>query len=372
MANWLQKQWLSCTIWQCILTPLSWLFLSVSWIRRFAYHCGLLQSHRLPVPVIVVGNITVGGTGKTPLVISLVEHLTLQGFKPGVISRGFGRQGADLQAPRRVSPNSNPAEFGDEPVLIANRLTCPVYISANRVAAAKALLQDNPQCNLLISDDGLQHYALKRDVEVVVVDAAKGFSNGKLLPAGPLREPLSRLVNVDLIVVNGDKATYQAFVENNLTHIHRHIFTQHNTSSLSNQASKTAVINMQLAAGDFYALNDPNKKVSAEYFAHKTMTAIAGIGNPDRFFSQLTNLGLTFSSQAFADHYAYTAADLSAITSDIILMTEKDAVKCRQFNDDRIWVLPVQAVFDDTSRSILFSCIQRATENLRSNKVTTH
>ena len=349
MADWLQKQWLTCTIWQCILTPLSWLFLGISLVRKAAYQYGILQSYRLPVPVIVVGNITVGGTGKTPLVISLVEKLTLSGLKPGVISRGFGRQTADLQTPTRVLFDSNPADVGDEPALMASRLTCPLYVSANRVAAAKALLKDNPQCNVLISDDGLQHYALKRDVEVVVVDAVKGFGNGKLLPAGPLRERVARLAHVDAIVVNADKTAFQAFTENNLTVFYRHISAQF--------APKPAVVHMQLVASDFYSLNGANNKVSADYFAQKTITAIAGIGHPARFFAQLTCMGLTFTSQAFADHYVYTAADLSNITTDIILMTEKDAVKCLPFKDARVWVLPVNAAFDDKLVSLLLSRI---------------
>lgn len=340
MEQWFQKQWSQYTFWHILLLPISWIFYCLVTIRKWLYQVGVFKSQRLKVPVVIVGNINVGGTGKTPLVIWLVEQLKLQGYKPGIISRGYGGNAKVVQV---VLPNSDSTEVGDEPVLIAMRTRCPVFIGAKRVEASEALLSAHLECDMIISDDGLQHYALHRDVEIVVFDSVKQFGNGALLPAGPLRESVARLSTVDAIVCNGQLSYGQ-----NLTVFHRHIFGR---SSFNLQE---VPVEMQLMPQAFYNLQNPHIKANAEHFAHKRLFAIAGIGNPARFFEQLKNLGLSFESLAYADHYAFSSEDFSHIDTDIILMTEKDAVKCKHFATDNMWVLPISAkVSDDLINSIL-------------------
>lgn len=317
--NWFEKRWAGYTLWHILLIPLSWLFAVLSFARRYLYRVRWLKSYRLAVPVIVVGNINVGGTGKTPLVIWLAEQLTLAGYKPGIISRGYGGSAKQVA---QVLPSSDPAIAGDEAVLIATRTTCPVFVSKNRVAAAESLLANFPECNVIISDDGLQHYRMQRDIEIVVYDAVKGFGNGALLPAGPLREPIGRLNTVDVVVSNGKSDPPKSFE--------------------SPKASES--IEMQLESGIFYNLLAEHQKADAQAFSNKKVVAIAGIGNPARFFTALKNLGLQFEDRAYPDHYAYKAEDFRSIDADIIVMTEKDAVKCRAFAQPNYWVLPVTAV----------------------------
>jgi len=334
MANWLQKQWLSFTLWHIFLMPLSWLFGLISFVRKSLYKYGLLKSYRLNVPVIVVGNISVGGTGKTPLVIWLAEQLKIAGYKPGIISRGYGGTAIATQA---VFSLSNPQEVGDEPVLIAQRTGCPVFVSQNRVAAGRALLKEHPECNIVISDDGLQHYRLQRDVEIVVLDGTKGFGNGALLPAGPLRESIARLSAVDALVSNG-KVTHTSLDKNN---------------------NKMSTIEMQLESGFFYNLVDKSLKCDAQSFANKQVLAIAGIGNPARFFQQLSRLGLHFQSLALPDHHEFQPLDFKQVSADIIVMTEKDAVKCEPFAQANYWVLPVVAVINSKLIQIVLNKLQK-------------
>jgi len=294
-----------------VLVPLSWLFGLAVWLRRWAYKTGLLKSHALPVPVIIVGNINMGGSGKTPVVMWLVEQLKAIGYKPGVISRGYG---VNVSTATSVNAGSQASEVGDEPLLIAKRCACPVFVGANRVQAGEALLKAHPDCNVIISDDGLQHYRLRRDVEIAVVnnDALEG---AWILPAGPLREPVSRLKTVDAIVCNGQKSIEPAY-------------------------------EMQLVGTQFYNLADENLKATAADFMGKNIKAIAGIGKPERFFEHLRILGLTFAGMGFADHHAFTAHDLAKLDCDVLLMTEKDAVKCQPFVQPHYWVLPVEAHID--------------------------
>ena len=312
MRDWWQPDLTTRT---ALLLPLSWLFAALSGLRRALYRGGIYKSQKLPVPVVVVGNLTVGGSGKTPLVIALAQALLERGWHPGVISRGYGAKGA---APREVRAEADPAEVGDEPLLIRNALgTCPVFVGRERPAAGRALLAAYPQTNVLITDDGLQHYALARDFEIAVFDT-RGAGNGQLLPAGPLREPLARADSLDAVVLNGDAV-----------------------SPVARQASR-----MQLAPGDFYLLDDPAQRCAAVDFARVhggRVAALAGIGSPARFFATLRGLGMAFEEYPFPDHHAYTAADIAAISAPVIVMTEKDAIKCRQFRDPRIWVLPVTA-----------------------------
>ena len=270
------------------------------------------------MPVIVVGNINVGGSGKTPAVIWLANQLKQQGYKPAVISRGYGGNATQATS---VTPASLTSIVGDEPVLIASRCDCPVWVGADRVDAATALLKAHPECNVIISDDGLQHYRLKRDVEIAIADNAS-LQTACLLPAGPLREAPWRLKTVDAIVCNGEKVIANAY-------------------------------QMQLVGEQFYNLTDKSLTANAADFKHKKVTAIAGIGKPERFFEHLRQLGLSFASIGFADHYAYSAQDLAHIDCDAIIMTEKDAVKCKLFARTNCWVLPVQASIDEALMPVI-------------------
>lgn len=293
----------------CVLIPLSWLFSLLVWCRRQLYRFSILKSHKMPVPVIVVGNINLGGSGKTPLVIWLVRKLQEAGFQPGVVSRGYG---GSSKAPLVVLADSPPAIVGDEPVLIAQHTQVPVWVGRKRVEASHALLQANPQCDVLISDDGLQHYRLQRDMEIAVVDASLRLDHARMLPAGPLREPPSRLLQVDAVVVNGESAM-------------------------------PGVHTMRLAGQMFYNLANPQLTAKPEDFKRKTIMAMAGIGNPERFFNHLRGIGLTFAGVSFDDHHPYTAQDLAELDCDALIMTEKDAVKCKPYAQPHHWVLPVEA-----------------------------
>lgn len=315
-GRWLESQWYRFTPWQILLLPLAALFGALAALRRTLYRLGVLPVTRLPVPVVVVGNVTVGGTGKTPLVIALARLLREEGFHPGIVSRGHG--GAS-RLPRPVGASSAPAEVGDEPVLIAARTGCPVWVGRNRAEAARALLAAHPEVDVVLSDDGLQHYGLARDVEIVVVDALRWFGNGQLLPAGPLREPTWRLKTVDAVVINGWLPGAP---------LKRHEFT------------------MRLEGGVLYNLRNPALKARPEVFAGQTVRAVAGIGNPERFFEQLRKLGLNIVPQPFPDHHAFTPADLEEAGEAPVVMTEKDAVKCADFAGDNVWVLPVEARLD--------------------------
>lgn len=308
LERWLQHEWQTNSAWQVVLRPLSLIFGVIAAARRFSYRSGLLRSYKLALPVVVVGNITVGGTGKTPLTLWIVRLLREQRLCPGIISRGYrGRN----TAPQQVHAGSNPDEVGDEPLLMAKVSRCPVWVGRDRVAAAQALLEAHPQCNVLISDDGLQHYRLQRDMEIAVVDGERLFGNGKLLPAGPLREPIARLENLDAVVVNGptkDKQQYQ----------------------------------MSLVGDIFYNLAVPERCEKAAAFYGKKIHAIAGIGNPQRFFSHLQTLGLDCAEFPYPDHFRFTSGDLQR-DADVILMTEKDAVKCFAFATEKCWFLKVEA-----------------------------
>lgn len=326
MAHWFQKQWANFTFWHIILLPLSWIFAIVVYLRKCFYEYGWLKSYRLNAPVVVVGNINVGGTGKTPLVIWLAEQMKLAGYKPGIISRGYG---GSARLVTEVLPDSNPIQVGDESVLIAARTKCPVFVSADRVSAGQHLLKSYPECNIIISDDGLQHYRMQRDVEIVVYDSVKGFGNGALLPAGPLRESQARLKTVDAFVSNGADSRKSLACFNPVT--------------------------MKLVATDFYNLVDVQKKSSAQAFSHLKILAVAGIGNPQRFFDQLHAMGLQFESLAYADHYVFQAKDFECTNADVILMTEKDAVKCRPFAQSNFWVLPVSAQLNDSLMSLVLN-----------------
>jgi tetraacyldisaccharide 4'-kinase len=320
VARRLQRQWYRLTPWQLLLFPVSLVFASVAWLRRLAYRRGLVKSFAVPVPVIVVGNINVGGTGKTPLVLWFARFLRERGFHPGIISRGYG---GTAHGPTPVTPTSDPATCGDEPLLLATRSGCPVWVGRKRVAVARALLAAHPECDVLISDDGLQHYQLRRDVEVVVVDAARGFGNGLLLPAGPLREGVKRLAGVDAVVI---------------------------TSAGHNKALPIPPgvprYPMRLVGETIHGLGDPSRAASVGSLRGLRLHAVAGIGNPERFFAHLRSFGLEPVTHPFPDHHVYRAEDLEFADADAIVMTEKDAVKCRNLNLRHAWVLSVTAELD--------------------------
>ena len=336
--NWFQKQWNSYGLWHVLLIPLSWLFSAITFCRKYFYDIGLLQKQRLNVPVIVVGNITVGGTGKTPMVIWLAGQLQGAGFKPGIISRGYGGTSKSATA---VFANSQPQQVGDEPVLIAKRTNCPMYVGADRVAAGQALLKANPQCDIIISDDGLQHYALQRNVEIVMLSSNRQFGNQLLLPAGPLREKISRLKVADAIINSGTGAESRSPFEDDLP----------------------PVFNMKVQGTSFESLNGAKAAQPVSYFADKNLVAIAGIGSPERFFNQLSNLGLQFEQHAYADHHAFTAQDLAKFSGKTILMTEKDAVKCSVLTISDAWYLPIIAIVDSSSQGSLLTLILQKLRN---------
>jgi tetraacyldisaccharide 4'-kinase len=307
---WYRLSWLSI-----LLLPVAAVFGCVVALRRRLYRAGIFPSSRVPVPVIVVGNITAGGTGKTPLVLWLCAFLGEQGYSPGIVSRGYRGRGQTMA----VSESSTPDIAGDEPVLLAQRSRCPVWIGRDRVAAARALIAANPRCNVIVSDDGLQHYGLQRDFEIAVIDGMRGTGNGLLLPAGPLRESTGRLAEVDAVVVTGNSFS---------------------------PAASAATFAMTLEGKRFRNLLNPAFHQEAGAFHGKRIVALAGIGNPARFFSHLQRLGLSFTAHAFADHHAYAQADLAFGDADVIIMTEKDAIKCVRFARENCWVLPVDARVD--------------------------
>jgi tetraacyldisaccharide 4'-kinase len=298
-----------------LLLPIAAVFIAIAALRRAAWRRGLLQTRHPGVPVIVVGNITAGGTGKTPLTLWLAQFLQKQGHQPGIVSRGYGA--ADHHA-RAVPLDGDPHDYGDEPCLLARRAGCPVWVGTDRVAVAQALLAAHPQTDVIISDDGLQHYRLARDFEIAVIDSARGLGNGWPLPAGPLREPASRLSEVDAVVVNGND---------------------------SKPAWPQALV-MTLNGNEFRNLQNPQHIVEAGHFKNRRVHAVAGIGNPQRFFEQLGRLGVSCMPHAFADHHAYTEADLAFAGNDEIVMSEKDAVKCETFANARQWALIVNAIPD--------------------------
>ncbi len=326
-ASWLESQWRTITRWHVLLWPLSLLFGFVVVLRRLFYRWKLLPSDAVPVPVIIVGNITVGGTGKTPAVIWIANFLRRQGYRPGIISRGYGRSN---HATLVVLANSDPLDVGDEPLLLARRTGCPVVVGAARVLAAKGLLHRYPECDVLLSDDGLQHYALRRDMEIAVVDAQRYYGNRLLLPAGPLREGLGRLKSVDAVLLNG-----------------------------GGQPMASNQFRMQLIGEVFYNVGRPELRADVSRFRGKILYAMAGIGNPQRFFDYLRVLGLVFVAQAFPDHYVYTPADLNLPHVDAIVMTEKDAVKCTAFADPKCWALVVDADIESALKFKLLDTIRK-------------
>ena len=319
----LDYYWYNKGVITLLLMPLSWLFCFVAIIRRQLYRFGVFKVHHLPVPVIIVGNISVGGTGKTPLVTWLVEVLRDNGYTPGIVSRGYGGQARHW--PQQVRMDSDPRMVGDEAVLLSQRCACPMAVGPDRVEAAEALLK-HTDCDIIVADDGMQHYALGRDAEIAVVDGVRRFGNQHCLPAGPLREPLSRLESVDAVVTNGVPGVRE--------------------------------YRMDLIPGTLRNLH-ADKRASLDSFAGQTVHAVAGIGNPDRFFKQLESHDITVIEHAFADHHPFSHEDIIFDDELPVLMTEKDAVKCSEFATVQHWCVPVDAKMDERIIPLILRLIKR-------------
>lgn len=315
MEAWLNSFWYGPARTPWLLRPLAVLFGVLVALRRAAYARGWLRSVRLPRPVIVVGNLTVGGTGKTPLTLWLVVQLQQRGLRPGIVLRGYGGSLERVAGARLVDATHSAAEVGDEALLIARRTGCIVAVGRDRTAAARQAIDAGAQ--VLIADDGLQHLRLQRDLEIVVVDGERGFGNGRLLPAGPLREPLQRLRGVGLVVQNGGARPLQAGV------LPMHVLGTH------------------LQRVDGQGAPEP-----LAAWRGREVHALAAIGNPQRFFAVLEAAGLRLKRHVLPDHHALRAQDLQFADGLPLLMTEKDAVKCRDFAQAGHWYLPVQAVFE--------------------------
>lgn len=327
--NGLEQNWYRISPLHLLLWPLSLIFSLLSAFRRLLYRTGILNSTKISVPVIIIGNISVGGTGKTPFTLWLAQQLLDAGWHPAIISRGYTKTSQKRpNIPHAVELNDSPDVVGDEPLLMVQRDLCPVWVGRNRVAVAQTLLQAHPECDVILSDDGLQHYRLQRDVEIVLVDGNRRFGNGFLLPAGPLREPVSRLKTVDIVVVNGGNVVTGEFA-------------------------------MSLIGSSFYNLLNPNTSLPSTAFAGQRVHAIAGIGHPERFFSHLLQLGLNVQTHAFPDHHCYSASDIEFNDEEAILMTEKDAVKCAQFATELCWVLRVDAQIDPALAQLIIEKINQ-------------
>jgi tetraacyldisaccharide 4'-kinase len=307
-SRWLQDEWYKEMYISAFFMPISMLYADFMRFRTFLYNIGVRKKHKIAVPVIVVGNITVGGTGKTPLILWLARFLREEGYKPGIISRGYG--GESETWPQWIDEHSKADQVGDEAVLMRQQADCPVAVGPKRVEAAHMLLQKS-DCNIILSDDGLQHYALQRDIEIAVIDGERRFGNGYMLPCGPLREPIDRLQTVDLVIVNGvieEQSEFSMAVEGDLA---------------INLVSK-------------------EEKLLTE-FSHQSCHALAGIGNPKRFFKLLENESISLECHAFPDHYQFSEEDIRFENNENpVLMTEKDAVKCMGIATENHWYVPIK------------------------------
>lgn len=385
---WQRQAW-----WLWLLWPLSGLFALISRLRQLSYQRGWRQQYRAPVPVLVIGNITVGGSGKTPLIMALVTHLHSRGLKVGVISRGYG--GDEAAMPLLVTPQSLPSQVGDEPCLIVAQTQVPMAVCPNRQQAIETLLTAHPDIQLIIADDGLQHYALARDIEWIVVDASRGFGNQQLLPTGFLREPISRLKDATVIwhqtpdtVASKEKPVATQHKRQNLPAYAQ--VDSHLANALTMQLQPSGLMPL-LPAEDYLPLlkqqdregisDSPGIQDATSTKPHKsTVHAISGIGYPQRFFTTLRNLGLTVIEHPYPDHHAFTWTDLSRYSEYPIVMTSKDAIKFRVLAEQqlqqtlaeplqqqalsallaRLWVLPVEAQLS----SACYETLQRQLKTL--------
>lgn len=342
---WQNINFVSISLW-----PVSLLYCIIIHIRKFCYKIGGLkpQKHH-GVPVIVVGNISVGGNGKTPLIIYLLEQLQKKGYQPGVVSRGYGAINPQLTkaTTKQVNINKPATLYGDEPWMIANKTHCPVVIGAQRALAVKHLIS-NFDCDIVLSDDGLQHYAMHRDIEICVVDSSKNFGNGFCLPAGPLREPIRRLNEVDFIVYHHTEKG-----ANNLPiRLHKEAL------STSNQQT----IEMQLQFNQIVSMTDTPIAINftdfIKAYKNQRIHAVAGIANPTRFFKQLKNHGINIIEHGFSDHHDFTAQDIQFNDGLTVIMTEKDAVKCSAFNPKNCYYLSVKTILSTDLVGSIINALQ--------------
>ena len=318
MHTWLHRIWYEGGLLYWILLPLTGIYSLLIAVRRSLYRSGMLKTFRAPVPIIIVGNITVGGTGKTPVTIWLTRHLAGRGFRPGIVSRGYG--GSHSSSSMRVDSASDPAVVGDEPVLLAMRTGCPVVVDADRARAVQMLVEDG--ADVIIADDGLQHYRLERDYEICVIDGARGLGNRKLLPAGPMRESADRLAEVDQVLINGESARSGDLAE-----------------------LKREPVRFDLVAVEARRLDGSLLRALGE-FAGTTVHAVAAIGNPGRFFEMLQSHGIQVIEHAFRDHAVLRRTDLEFGDDFEVLMTEKDAVKVKGPFSGKYWTVPVELTSD--------------------------
>ncbi len=304
---WIERHWQHDTYVSRLLLPAAALYCAAAALRRRVYRRGWRRAVAAPVPVIVVGNITVGGSGKTPLVLWIARYLQTLGRRPGIVTRGY--RGRARSWPQLVTPHSDPLLVGDEPVLLARRSGLPVVADPDRARAVRWLLAH--ECDVIVSDDGLQHYSLRRDIEIAVVDGDRRFGNGRCLPAGPLREPPARLAQVDAVVVHGP--------------------------------SQSGQWSMRLVPSAYRQVRDSERALPLEAFRGRTVHAVAGIGYPPRFFALLRALGAEVIEHPLRDHHRFQPEDLEFADGHDVIMTEKDAVKCRRFAGERAWYLAVDA-----------------------------
>lgn len=327
MGSRIDSLWYGTSPLALVLAPLGWLYCAGTLLRRALYRFGIVSAGRVGAPVIVVGNISVGGTGKTPLVIWIAQLLKSRGLRPGIVSRGY--RGRADKWPQQVRPDSDPITVGDEPVLLAEATRCPVAADPDRLRAATTLLA-HAECDVIVSDDGLQHLALGRDVEIAVIDGIRRHGNRRCLPAGPLREPVSRLESVDLVVANGGGIAGE--------------------------------FDMRLRPDDVKNLVDGALRRPLASFKGERVHAVCGIGFPQRFFETLEGAGLEPVRHAFPDHHDFTAADIEFGDELAVLMTEKDAVKCRRFASARHWCVPVRAELEQAFGERLLSLLGARSE----------
>jgi len=342
----LEKAWYKGTWWLYLLLPISWLFRLIAGIRKAWLVRGARQ-HKFAVPVVVIGNLTVGGTGKTPLIIALSSELKKAGLRVGIVSRGYGAQTEEF--PVQVTEEHTAAQVGDEPLLIHQLTECPVVIDPDRPRGCNYLLENN-ELDVILSDDGLQHYAMPRDIEIVVVDGERLFGNGLCLPAGPLREPVSRLRSVDAILVNtGSQQRDVSAV----------------MSKVTAPSQLPPVHGMCLKPKTLRNLKSDEQRpfAGAPFKMGDRVQAVAAIGNPERFFKLVGELPYTVEDFAFPDHHPYEKVDFEAAGIDLsrpIVMTEKDGIKCQSFANENFWVLHVDVQLSEQFRSLIGELIARA------------
>ncbi len=302
--------------WGVIFVPLSYCFFVLLSIRKFLYKIQIFKSNRLNIPVIIIGNITLGGTGKTPIIMSLTNAFKKRKLNVGIIARGYKSK---FSHAREVFVSSDYLDVGDEPLLLKQKLQCPVYVGVNRYETAKNLLNKYPNTDLILSDDGLQHYALSRDFEIIVVDGLRYFGNQFLTPAGPLREPLNRLENTDMVIVTNPSLSKKKF--SNAFYVYE-----------KNEK--------------FLISNNKKKDITCENLKGEQVIAMTGIGNPEKFFKKLELKKLSFKKKIFPDHYEFKQKDFDQFEDKKIIMTEKDAIKCNKIKHNNIWVLPLTLSID--------------------------